>query len=70
MVKKQDKLEDKHDGHDSRNRSTRREDLLTGCQAVVAGVRLADVDVISAYPIRPYTEVMDILSQHDRRRRD
>jgi pyruvate ferredoxin oxidoreductase alpha subunit len=39
------------------------EDLLTGCQAVSHGVRLADVDVISAYPIRPYTEVMDYLSK-------
>ena len=25
-----------------------REDLLTGCQAVAQGVRLADVDVIAA----------------------
>jgi len=40
-----------------------REDLLTGCQAVSQGVRLADVDVIAAYPIRPYTEVMDQLSK-------
>ena len=40
-----------------------KEDLLTGCQAVAQGVRLADVDVIAAYPIRPYTEVMDALSR-------
>jgi pyruvate ferredoxin oxidoreductase alpha subunit len=40
-----------------------REDLLTGCQALAQGVRLADVDVIAAYPIRPYTEVMDALSK-------
>ncbi|HYR44507.1 MAG TPA: pyruvate ferredoxin oxidoreductase [Terriglobia bacterium] len=40
-----------------------REDLFTGCQAVSQGVRLADVDVIAAYPIRPYTEVMDALSK-------
>jgi pyruvate ferredoxin oxidoreductase alpha subunit len=40
-----------------------REDLLTGCQAVAQGVRLADVDVIAAYPIRPYTEVMDAISK-------
>lgn len=39
------------------------EDLLTGCQAVSQAVRLADVDVIAAYPIRPYTEVMDALSK-------
>ena len=38
-----------------------REDLLNGCQAVAQGVCLADVDVIAAYPIRPYTEVMDAL---------
>ncbi len=40
-----------------------REELLTGCQAVSQAVRLADVDVIGAYPIRPYTEVMDTLSK-------
>ena len=40
-----------------------RELLLTGCQAVSHAVKLADVDVIAAYPIRPYTEVMDQLSQ-------
>src|SRR5260370_40960244 len=40
-----------------------REDLLNGCQAVSHAVRLADVDVIAAYPIRPYTEVMDQLSK-------
>lgn len=40
-----------------------RQDLLTGCQAVAEAVRLADVDVIPAYPIRPYTEVMDTISK-------
>ena len=40
-----------------------REDLLNGCQAVAQGVCLTDVDVIAAYPIRPYTEVMDALSK-------
>lgn len=39
------------------------EELLTGCQAVAHGVRLADVDVIAAYPIRPYTAVMDTISK-------
>lgn len=39
------------------------QELLTGCQAVAHGVRLADVDVIAAYPIRPYTEVMDQISR-------
>src|ERR671936_1455875 len=40
-----------------------REDLLNGCQAVAEAVRLADVDVIAAYPIRPYTEVIDQISK-------
>jgi pyruvate ferredoxin oxidoreductase alpha subunit len=40
-----------------------KETLLNGCQAVAQGVRLANVDVIAAYPIRPYTEVMDALSK-------
>ena len=40
-----------------------REELLTGCQAVSHAVKLSDVDVIAAYPIRPYTEVMDMLSK-------
>ena len=40
-----------------------REELLTGCQAVAQAICLADVDVIAAYPIRPYTEVMDALSK-------
>ena len=40
-----------------------REELLNGCQAVAQAVRLADVDVIAAYPIRPYTEVMDAISK-------
>ncbi|MGH7338966.1 MAG: pyruvate ferredoxin oxidoreductase, partial [Candidatus Rokuibacteriota bacterium] len=40
-----------------------KEVLLNGCQAVAQGVKLANVDVIAAYPIRPYTEVMDALSR-------
>ena len=39
-----------------------KEELLTGCEAIAQALRLADVDVIAAYPIRPYTEVMDALS--------
>lgn len=37
--------------------------LLNGCQAVAHGIKLANVDVIAAYPIRPYTDVMDACSQ-------
>src|SRR5438132_13619166 len=40
-----------------------REELLNGCQAVAQAVRLADVDVIAASPLRPYTEVMDAISK-------
>src|SRR5207237_6502494 len=40
-----------------------REDLLTGCQAVAQAVRLADVDIIAAYPVGPYTEGMDAISR-------
>src|SRR5581483_3883486 len=40
-----------------------RDELLTGCQAVSQAVRLADVDVVAAYPIRPYTEVIDGISK-------
>ena len=36
-----------------------REDLLNGCQAVAQGVRLADVDVIAAYPISPQTHIVE-----------
>ncbi|BDG60993.1 oxalate oxidoreductase subunit alpha [Caldinitratiruptor microaerophilus] len=37
--------------------------LITGCVAVAHGVRLADVDVISSYPIRPYTGIMSELAR-------
>lgn len=36
--------------------------LITGVQAVAQAVRLADVDVIAAYPIRPYTGLMSELA--------
>jgi pyruvate/2-oxoacid:ferredoxin oxidoreductase alpha subunit len=39
------------------------EELLTGTDAVAHAVRLGDVDVFSAYPIRPYTGVMDRLAK-------
>jgi pyruvate ferredoxin oxidoreductase alpha subunit len=40
-----------------------REELASGTDAVAQAVRLADVDVFSAYPIRPYTGVMDRLAK-------
>src|SRR5437660_11181888 len=30
------------------------EQLATGCEAIAEAIRLADVDVMAAYPIRPY----------------
>lgn len=41
--------------------STRR--LMSGVVAVANAVRLADVDVIASYPIRPYTGVMSELAR-------
>jgi pyruvate ferredoxin oxidoreductase alpha subunit len=47
--------------------ATRREELrievTTGTKAIARAVMLADVDVISAYPIRPYTGVMNELAK-------
>jgi len=40
-----------------------REELLSGTDAVAEAIRLADIDVFSAYPIRPYTGVMDKLAK-------
>ena len=36
---------------------------MSGVVAVAHAVRLADVDVISSYPIRPYTGVMSELAR-------
>src|SRR4026207_410084 len=37
---------------------TETEQLATGCEAIAEAIRLADVDVMAAYPIRPYDGVM------------
>ena len=39
------------------------EELISGSEAVAQALRLADVDVISAYPIRPYDTVMQYVSK-------
>jgi len=39
------------------------EELISGSEAISHAVRLADVDVITAYPIRPYDTVMQYVSQ-------
>lgn len=40
-----------------------REELLTGCEAIAQALRLADVDLIAAYPIRPYDGVMQAVAK-------
>jgi len=40
-----------------------KEILMNGTQAVAHAAMYADVDVVTAYPIRPYTEVMDTISK-------
>jgi len=39
------------------------ETMLTGCAAAAIGAKLAEVEVISSYPIRPYTAIMMELSK-------
>ena len=40
-----------------------KEELISGSEAIAHACRLADVDVITAYPIRPYDTVMQYVSQ-------
>src|SRR5215510_11159067 len=37
--------------------------LLTGSEAIAHVLRLADVDIVAAYPIRPYDAVMQVVAQ-------
>src|SRR5206468_4599688 len=37
--------------------------LLTGSEAIAVACKLADVDVITAYPIRPYDTVMQYVAK-------
>lgn len=37
--------------------------IWTGARAIAEAVKIADVDVISAYPIRPYTGIMNSLAK-------
>ena len=39
------------------------EALITGAEAIAIACKLADVDVVTAYPIRPYDTVMQYISQ-------
>ncbi len=40
-----------------------REELISGSEAIAIACSLADVDVITAYPIRPYDTVMQYVSK-------
>jgi pyruvate ferredoxin oxidoreductase alpha subunit len=42
---------------------TESEELISGSEAIAHAVRLANVDVITAYPIRPYDTVMQYVSK-------
>ena len=39
------------------------EELISGSEAIAIACSLADVDVITAYPIRPYDTVMQYVSK-------
>ena len=39
------------------------EELISGSEAIAIACALADVDVITAYPIRPYDTVMQYVSK-------
>src|ERR1700739_1362954 len=39
------------------------EALITGAEAIAVACKLANVDVVTAYPIRPYDTVMQYISQ-------
>ena len=46
------------------------EALITGAEAIAIACKLADVDVVTAYPIRPYDTVMQYISQAGSGRRN
>ena len=40
-----------------------KEMLISGCEAIAHACRLADIDVVTAYPIRPYDTLMQMISK-------
>ena len=42
-------------------KSIEQEALITGAEAIAIACRLANVDVVTAYPIRPYDTVMQYI---------
>ena len=48
---------------EEKNKITEQEALITGAEAIAIACKLANVDVVTAYPIRPYDTVMQYISQ-------
>src|SRR3984957_6689016 len=48
---------------EEKKKGTEKEALITGAKAIAIACKLANVDVVTAYPIRPYDTVMQYISQ-------
>jgi pyruvate ferredoxin oxidoreductase alpha subunit len=48
---------------EERKKTAEQEALITGAEAIAVACKLANVDVVTAYPIRPYDTVMQYISQ-------
>ena len=48
---------------EGKKKTYEQEALITGAEAIAVACKLANVDVITAYPIRPYDTVMQYISQ-------
>jgi pyruvate ferredoxin oxidoreductase alpha subunit len=46
-----------------KQKQAEQEALITGAEAIAVACKLADVDVVTAYPIRPYDTVVQYISQ-------
>src|SRR5271167_598834 len=48
---------------EKKKKKVEQEALITGAEAIAIACKLANVDVVTAYPIRPYDTVMQFISQ-------
>jgi pyruvate ferredoxin oxidoreductase alpha subunit len=48
---------------EKKKKKVEQEALITGAEAIAVACKLANVDVVTAYPIRPYDTVMQYISQ-------
>ncbi|HEY6968464.1 MAG TPA: pyruvate ferredoxin oxidoreductase [Candidatus Angelobacter sp.] len=48
---------------EEKKKAEEQEALITGAEAIAVACKLANVDVVTAYPIRPYDTVMQYISQ-------